>query len=187
MDAVPDPALDVARSLREVFETLAGDPDPDAALAAAGYDGLPADLLTEAIANYAETAPPEVGEHLSPLLLGASPDSGLGLELLTSAPQVTWEDDAEGLAEEPSWADDGPPLEDLDFGAGDFGDGLDALDALDAPVDDVPTEVPATDVPLAAGDGGDGLEALADEAWADAWDTDAPEDETESADDLPDA
>lgn len=182
MNAAPDPALDAARSLSEVFGTLAGDPDPDAALAAAGYDGLPADLLTEAIANYAETAPPEVGEHLSPLLLGASPDAGLGLELLSTAPQVTWDDDVESPVEEPTWTDDGPPLEDLDFGAG-GADGLDALDALDAPVDDVPTDVPV------AADAGELPGAdLADEGWADAWDADELPDETpEPEDDLPDA
>jgi hypothetical protein len=187
METVPDPALGAARSLREVFETLAGDPDPDAALAAAGHAGLPADLFTEALVNYADTAPPEVAEHLSPVVLGASSDAGLGLELLSSAPQVTWEDDGEALAEEPTWEDDGPALEELDFGAG--GDGLDALDALDTPVDDVPAgEVPTT---AAAGDDDlPGDDDLAGEDWADGWAAgadDLPDEDATPDDDLPDA
>ena len=187
METVPDPALDAARSLREVFESLAGDPDPDAALAAAGHAGLPADLFTEALVNYADTAPPEVAEHLSPVVLGASSDAGLGLELLSSAPQVTWADDDEALAEEPTWEDDGPGLDELDFGAG--GDGLDALDALDAAVDDVPLD----DVPVPAASAADDLPDAgpADEDWADTWDTTTDtlpdDDDTDQDDDLPDA
>lgn len=190
MDMDPAPALEPARSLHEVFQTLAGDPDPDAVLAAAGHAGLPADLLTEAIVSFADTAPPEVAEHLSPVVLGASSDAGLGLELLTSAPQVTWDDDLD-TGEEPTWADEGPPLEELDFGAG--GDELDALDALDAPAgaeaaeaaetaDDVPAEVPVATA--AAGDLPDG--DLAEEGWGDAWDGETGDLSGDLPDELPD-
>lgn len=190
MDMDPAPALEPARSLHEVFQTLAGDPDPDAVLAAAGHAGLPADLLTEAIVSFADTAPPEVAEHLSPVVLGASSDPGLGLELLTSAPQVTWDDELD-TGEEPTWADEGPPLEELDFGAG--GDELDALDALDAPAgaeaaeaaetaDDVPAEVPVATA--AAGDLPDG--DLAEEGWGDAWDGETGDLSGDLPDELPD-
>lgn len=190
MDMDPAPALEPARSLHEVFQTLAGDPDPDAVLAAAGHAGLPADLLTEAIVSFADTAPPEVAEHLSPVVLGASSDAGLGLELLTSAPQVTWDDDLD-TGEEPTWADEGPPLEELDFGAG--GDELDALDALDAPAgaeaaeaaetaDDAPAEVPVA--AATAGDLPDG--DLAEEGWGDAWDGETGDLSGDLPDELPD-
>jgi hypothetical protein len=162
MDMDPAPALEPARSLHEVFQTLAGDPDPDAVLAAAGYAGLPADLLTEAIVSFADTAPPEVAEHLSPVVLGASSDAGLGLELLTSAPQVTWDDDLDAV-EEPAWAEEGPALEELDFGAG--GDELDALDAPDG-------DLPDAD--------------LAEEGWGDAWDGEAGDLSGDLPDELPD-
>jgi hypothetical protein len=204
MDTDPEPALEPARSLHEVFATLAGDPDPDAALAAAGHEGLPADLFTEAIVSYADTVPPEVAEHLAPVVLGASADSGLGLELLSSAPQLTWEDgDDGGLAEEPTWSDDSPALEDLDFGAGghDALDGLDSPDAVDGPGHDVEdhvadvadhalpvhdaavpddvTDLPDDDLPHPD---------LAHEGWADVW-QDGAGDATDDhpADDLPDA
>jgi len=208
MDTEPAPALEPARSLHEVFQTLAGDPDPDAVLTAAGHAGLPADLLTEAIVNFADTAPPEVAEHLSPVVLGASSDAGLGLDLLTSAPQVTWDDDGLDAVDEPAWtAADDPALDELDFGAG--GDELDALDDADghlpgdAPddlpdADDLADDVP-DDVPVPDGDDlpdGD----LADEGWGDAWDGDAGDlsgdlpdelpddlDDGSAADDLPDA
>ena len=190
MDIDPAPALEPARSLHEVFQSLAGDPDPDAVLAAAGHAGLPADLLTEAIVSFADTAPPEVAEHLTPVLLGASADAGLGLELLTSAPQVTWEDDVVEAAEEPAWAGEGPSLEELDFGAGG-----DDLDALDAPDDDVPGEpvddVPDVEVPEVAEAGDlpdDHLSHpnLEDEGWADAWDGTTGDLSGDLPDELPD-
>jgi hypothetical protein len=195
MDMDPAPALEPARSLHEVFQTLAGDPDPDAVLAAAGHAGLPADLLTEAIVSFADTAPPEVAEHLSPVVLGASSDAGLGLELLTSAPQVTWDDDLD-TGEEPAWADEGPPLEELDFGAG--GDELDALDALDAPEgaeaagapdaeDDVPDEVPvATAAPGDLPDGDLPEGDLGEEGWGDAWGGETGDLSGDLPDELPD-
>jgi hypothetical protein len=191
MDMDPAPALEPARSLHEVFQTLAGDPDPDAVLAAAGYAGLPADLLTEAIVSVADTAPPEVAEHLSPVVLGASSDAGLGLELLTSAPQVTWDDDLDAV-EEPAWAEEGPALEELDFGAG--GDELDALDAPDGDLpdadlpdaEDLADDVPEVEIPVpaAAGDLPDG--DLAEEGWGDAWDGEAGDLSGDLPDELPD-
>jgi hypothetical protein len=53
-------------SLREVFAALAGTPaDPVETLRAAGYGDLPDDLLAEAIACFADTAPVEVAEHFA--------------------------------------------------------------------------------------------------------------------------
>jgi len=183
----PAPALEPARSLHEVFQTLAGDPDPDAVLAAAGHAGLPADLLTEAIVSFADTATPEVAEHLSPVVLGASSDPGLGLELLTSAPQVTWDDDGLDAVEEPAWTDEGPALEELDFGAG--GDELDALDAPDGDLpdaEDLADDVPDVDVPLPAADGDLPAGDLAGEGWGDAWDGEAGDLSGDLPDELPD-
>jgi hypothetical protein len=186
----PDPG----RSLREVFESLAGDPgaDPAAALAAGGHDGLPPDLLTEAITSYADTAPPEVAEHLAPVILGTGEDPALGLELLTTAPQVTWDDvplddvtapAAAAAGTEDDGADAAP---DLDFGAG--GDTVDDLDAApeagaDAAPDDaadVVADIPVTTAAPAEEQGDDLPHAdLAGEGWDDAaWDADgAPDDD----------
>ena len=86
-------------SLRDVFASLAGgSSDPAAALSAAGHGDLPSDLVAEAIVNYADAAPVEVAEHLSPFVVPHSavpqpqeattdaPDTGDGLALLTDAP-----------------------------------------------------------------------------------------------------
>ena len=130
-----DTAPDQARSLHEVFASLAADPagDPGAALAAAGHGELPADLLNEAVVSYAEVSPPEVAEHLSPVVLGASEDPGLALDLLSSAPQVSWDDvPDEPVAEAPDAAGDAADdVPDLDFGLGDAPDGPGDLDRLD--------------------------------------------------------
>ena len=209
MDAAPDQA----RSLHEVFASLAGDAtgDPGAALAAAGHGELPADLLNEAVVSYAEVSPPEVAEHLSPVVLGASEDPGLALDLLSSAPQVTWDDVPDEAMPEPAAddvADDAPDVPDLDFGHG--GDGAEALDDLDDldelddlddldELDDLgdarvqPADVPA-DVPaFAAGEPVDDIALpddapdlsapdLADEGWAGA--DPAWDDTNDGADDL---
>ena len=196
-----DTAPDQARSLHEVFASLAGDSagDPGAALAAAGHGELPADLLNEAVVSYAEVSPPEVAEHLSPVVLGASEDPGLALELLSSAPQASWDDvPEEPVAEAPDAADDAADdVPDLDFGLGDEGpddldrlddlgdlDDLDAPAAAAAPADDVPafaTGEPADD--LALPEDAEDLSApgLADEGWDvdPAWD-----DTTDGSDDL---
>ena len=171
MDAAPDSA----RSLHEVFASLAGDAaaDPGAALAAAGHDGLPAELLSEAVVSYAEVSPPEVAEHLSPVVLGASADPGLALELLSTAPPVTWDDVPEPVVDDvPPAPDDAP---DLDFGAGgedDLGESLDALDAPDDAndaLDDVAAVEPAgePEVPDLPEPGDDDLPTgdLAGEGW----------------------
>jgi hypothetical protein len=86
-------------SLREVFAALAGgSADPASALAASGHGDLPGDLVAQAIVNYADTAPVEVAEHLSPFVVAHSgvpqgvdapahlPDTGDGLHLLGAAP-----------------------------------------------------------------------------------------------------
>jgi hypothetical protein len=86
-------------SLREVFAALTGgSADPAAALAASGHGDLPDDLVAHAIVNYADTAPVEVAEHLSPFVVAHSGvpqgedaaahhlDTGDGLALLGGAP-----------------------------------------------------------------------------------------------------
>jgi hypothetical protein len=94
-----------ARPLREVFTDLTGDEearrahaaDPDSFLAAHGHPDLPSDLVAEAVVSYADTAPPEVAEHLAPYVLehssvpreqmGAEPaEPESWFELIASAP-----------------------------------------------------------------------------------------------------
>jgi hypothetical protein len=101
--------MEPARSLREIFAALTdGSGSPSEALHAAGHGDLPDSLVTEAIVNYADTAPVEIAEHLSPFVTAHSavpgaggeeswhaPDALHGLQLLATAPPVpeTWHDD----------------------------------------------------------------------------------------------
>jgi hypothetical protein len=67
-----------ARPLRDVFADLTGDgaavdARPDDLLRAQGHDDLGADLVAEAVVSYADTAPPEVAEHLAPFVMAHSP------------------------------------------------------------------------------------------------------------------
>lgn len=96
--------MEPARPLRDVFADLVTDEDarrahaadPDGFLQAHGHAELPGGLLSEAIANYADTAPAEVAEHLAPFVMAHSPvpvdaaviDTGPadGLQLLATAP-----------------------------------------------------------------------------------------------------
>lgn len=93
--------MGATRPLREVFaevSTGGGGTDPQGVLAAAGHPDLPPDLLGEAVVNYADTASPEVAEHLAPLVTahtGVLPGAGHGsgdqdpdwLDALAGAPQ----------------------------------------------------------------------------------------------------
>lgn len=126
-----------ARPLRELLADLAGDAhaarahggDPQAYLAAHGHPDLPADLVAEAVVNYADTAPAEVAEHLAPFVTahtgGADPEADL-FGLLTSAPvgadEGAVDDDPmlDDLPDADGWPGDlGPdPGPGLDFGAG---------------------------------------------------------------------
>jgi hypothetical protein len=145
-------------TLREVFDELAGggEADPAGALADRGYGELPEPLLSEAIVSYADTAPVEVAEHLSPFVMvhSAVPvdgdvTAGDGLALLATAPEPIVADD-QGT-EEPAAAE--PDAGDSSFEEFDFGHGAEAVDAWDAPVgidapEDAPADVPeADDVP----------------------------------------
>lgn len=156
------------RPLKELLSDLVGSADthadgPAAYLAEHGHD-LPPDLVAEAVVSYADTAPPEVAEHLAPFVTahtsGLEPESDW-FDLLTSAP-----DPADDLDAEPDVdalhdphdsgpddldgdldADDGTdPEHDLGFGSGhhmDFGTGsVDALDLPPAHHDPVPDLVP---------------------------------------------
>jgi hypothetical protein len=97
--------MDPARPLRDVFTDLTGDAgagaaqDPAAVLAASGHPDLPDTLVAEAIVSYADTAPPEVAEHLAPYVMANSavpaadptasePDPSSWLDLLAGAPDV---------------------------------------------------------------------------------------------------
>jgi hypothetical protein len=132
-------------TLREVFDELAGggDADPAGALADRGYGELPEPLLSEAIVSYADTAPVEVAEHLSPFVMvhSAVPvdrdgdvAAGDGLELLATAPEPIVADD-DGV-EEPAAAE--PANGELSFEEFEFGHGAEAVDAWDAAAFDVP-------------------------------------------------
>jgi hypothetical protein len=126
------------RPLRELLADLAGDPavgDPAAYLAAHGYADLPPDLVAEAVVNYADTASPEVAEHLAPFVTAhttGDEEPADWFALLSSAP-TSPADDLDDLSPEPWTTDDF----DVDPGAGlDFGTG-----ALDDPD---PTDVTDT-------------------------------------------
>lgn len=152
--------MDAARPLRDVFADLTTSPPSDHAqagpapdvLLASGHPDLPDSLVAEAVGSYADTAPIEVAEHLSPYVMAHSPipladlpdlETSGWLTAMVGAPQV----------EVP--ADDADDLDDLDdFGAGagtfeagadletdnglDFGHGTPS-DADDAGTNDVST------------------------------------------------
>ena len=95
-----------ARSLHEIFAGLTGDAaahgEVAAVLHANGYADLPAELLTQAVVSFADTAPAEVAEHLAPFVMANSPvpgaegtvaaDWGSPLELLAAAPAAGFDD-----------------------------------------------------------------------------------------------
>jgi hypothetical protein len=93
--------MEPVRPLHAIFASLTGSADPSDALQAAGHEGLSNGLVTEAIISYADTAPVEVAEHLSPFVVAHSavpsagsetawgdPDAAQGLHLLATAPAV---------------------------------------------------------------------------------------------------
>lgn len=132
-------------TIREVFDELAGggDADPADALADRGYGELPEPLLSEAIVSYADTAPVEVAEHLSPFVmvhsavpvdLAAEAAASDGLALLASAPEPIVLDDPDpgavpATGQETGQQDTGgPEIDDLSYDGGlaldfDFGQG----------------------------------------------------------------
>jgi hypothetical protein len=121
-----------ARPLKDVFAELTGDDAgrPDAALAAGGHGDLPADLVAEAVVSYADTAPVEVAEHLSPFVMahsGVPMDDDAAVDgaaewadLLATAPALEAEFDA-----------DEPGADDAGLGGPDTVDGLGGPDTVD--------------------------------------------------------
>jgi hypothetical protein len=138
--------MEPVRPLRDVLADLASDDaarqahaaDPTGFLESYGHPELPNDLVSEAIVNYADTAPAEVAEHLAPFVMANGPvpgegvpDHGDGLGLLASAPvpdgldlPEDGFDDLPGSADDPHGAfdslhavDPADPF-DLDFGGG---------------------------------------------------------------------
>jgi hypothetical protein len=87
-----------ARPLRDVLTDLVGDGDaagPSEVLAAGGHSGLPDQLVAEAVGTFADTAPIEVAEHLSPYVMANSAvplpdapevDAGSWLDAFSGAP-----------------------------------------------------------------------------------------------------
>jgi hypothetical protein len=137
--------MEPVRPLRDVFADLASDDaarqahaaDPSGFLESYGHPELPNDLVSEAIVNYADTAPAEVAEHLAPFVIAngpvpgeGGPVHGDGLGLLASAPVPDLPedgfDDLPAGADDPHGAFDGlhatqlDPADpfDLDFGGG---------------------------------------------------------------------
>ncbi|HEX6234890.1 MAG TPA: hypothetical protein VFZ63_17300 [Jiangellaceae bacterium] len=133
------------RPLHTVFTELLRDDvarqayaaDPGGLLDAAGHGELPDDLLAEAIVSFADTAPPEVAEHLAPFVMAHSavplddtepPVATTGLELLADAPADVADNagaddldavfDGTQLEAGPAFVDPGTSLDDLDFGGG---------------------------------------------------------------------
>jgi hypothetical protein len=121
--------------------------DPRAALDAAGHGGLPAELVAEALVNYAATAPAEVAESLAPFVIAHSgvpaedgdptdavepPSVADGFALLTGVAPAVGPDPIEGLGPDTSALDGLSP------------DGLAPEDAApsaqDPPADDETTD-----------------------------------------------
>jgi hypothetical protein len=126
--------MNPARPLRDIFaDPVDGSSGADAAgpaevLRAAGHPDLPDSLVAEAVGSYADTAPIEVAEHLSPYVMAHSPiplpdqaevESGQWLEAVSTAPSVA----AEGY--DPLLGLDGPPV------------GLDAADHYTSPANEL--------------------------------------------------
>lgn len=139
------------RPLKELLADLVGTAgthahDPAEYLADHGHD-LPPDLAAEAVVNFADTASPEVAEHLAPFVTahtaGVEPESDW-FALLTTAPVEPADEDVEADVDDAAELDldgDLDPDPGMDFGAG-------AVDALDLPptsVDDIPTTQTPTD------------------------------------------
>jgi hypothetical protein len=147
--------MEPARPLRDVFADLVSDDDvrrahaadPDGFLQAHGHAELPGSLLSEAIVNYADTAPAEVAEHLAPFVMANSPvpvddpagdmDPADGLNLLATAPvELTFDELPDDLSDEVGFGGSGNDTDpdgddvddpfDLDFGHGVAADLTDA-------------------------------------------------------------
>lgn len=131
-----------ARPLREVFADLVGAPsatgDPAALLRDQGHDGLPDDLVAEAVVSFADTAPIEVAEQLAPFVTAHSgvgdepvPTSGW-LDLLGSAPDLA--------GDVPAGIDHGGDVDPdpvLEFGTGAGpGSAIEPDDDVEGPEDD---------------------------------------------------
>jgi len=121
--------------VHDVLRELAGSGDSPGAIAealrAAGHH-LPGDLVVEAVASFADTAPTAVAEHLSPFTTAYGPEGLVdpadldaaemlpdGLALLASAPAVGTSSDGDALPGGDTRLDDpAGPEEALAFGAG---------------------------------------------------------------------
>jgi hypothetical protein len=155
--------MNPARPLRDVFDDLtvgrAG------ALADSGHRDLPDQLVSEAIVNYADTAPVEVAEHLAPFVKvhSAVPTDDTetadlaadrGLDLLATAPDRIVSDEPTDGESEPALDYAGPADGDVSYGgdpdALDFAFGSGADDGTGEGVPDIeaPDQEPYQGVPF---------------------------------------
>jgi hypothetical protein len=134
-------AMATARPLRDVFTEITGDDaartaDPTELLRSSGHGDLSHELVAEAVTSYADTAPVEVAEHLSPYVMANSAVPGVGtevdpsswLEVLASAPAAVleWLDPTSaGLDEAPTEPTPAPAPPDGDDADVDDLDGFD--------------------------------------------------------------
>lgn len=161
------------RPLHSVFTELLRDDitrqayaaDPGGLLSSVGHGELPDDLLAEAIVSFADTAAPQVAEHLAPFVMAHSavplddaepPAATAGLDLLADAPgdaaDTLGAGDPDALLDGTQIQADtvdagaGSALDDLDFGGG-AGDTQQAVGELpDLPIEpQSPVEAPLTD------------------------------------------
>lgn len=188
--------MEPVRSLREVLGELTGagpGVDPRRALREAGHGDLPDELLSEAVASYADTSPLEVAEHLAPFVTAyrqvgeatGAPDPAAALDLLTHAPAPGQPDPpapASSLLEAEIEVDTGPTGEGgdgpgLEFGLGDRTstlepDGPAPVAEADWPTSDDGPSAAAAEDPVGPTDAGPDLGFLAfpgdvDDLWAD--------------------
>jgi len=155
--------MDSARPLRDVFADLTGGGnaagDPEALLRDQGHPGLPDHLVAEAVVNYAETAPPEVAEHLAPYVTAHSAVGAV--ETTADEPPAEWLDllgtapAGPGLADEPADIDYlAPSPDELDEAADlgpdpglglDFGTGAELVPAVATDAEDLAHHAGAED------------------------------------------
>lgn len=135
--------MEPARRLRDVFAELAVDGagrEPDEVLRASGHAELPEPLVAEAVVSYADTAPHEVAEHLTPFVRATS---AVPSPADQAAPAPSWL----GLLSTAPRIDDGlpepEPALDMAYGHGDPGADAD----LSASPDWDPLEAPAIELP----------------------------------------
>lgn len=193
--------MDTARPLRDVFADLTGAADaagPGDLLRDSGHPDLPDELVAEAVGSFADTAPIEVAEHLSPYVMAGSavplpgvPDVAPAgwYDAVHTAPAVGADPaDLDAVAPDADAPDVAAPVT-MDFGHGgaddDGTDGFDPLHHDVAPAHDLSSLDPTSD-DLHDPSSADPDPHPTDDFPQDPHDLDTPHDDHSPLDDSPD-